>query len=239
MEKLEQRLIKRDKSVIVACDVSTLEDFENLVKETTDVEGIGGYKIGFELGLGYGLEKVVETARKHTNKPIIYDHQKAGTDIPDTGKIFAEVCKKSGVDAVIFFPQSGPETEKAWIYPALDKGLNVIVGGRMTHPAYTVSEGGFITDEGALEMYRIAARIGINNFVVPGNKPEIIKKVKEIVEAEGVAPIFYSPGFVVQGGSISDAIKVAGKRWHAIIGRGIYNSKDIRKAALQYTSQLG
>ena len=235
---LEQKIIRRDRSVIPACDVETLEQFEELVKQTADVEGIGGYKVGFELGLGYGLPAVVAAARKHTNKPIIYDHQKAGTDIPDTGKNFARVCKKAGVDAVILFPQAGPETERAYIYHALDNGLKVIVGGRMTHPAYAVSEGGFITDEGALDMYRIAARAGINNFVVPGNKPEVIKQVKYVIEAEGVSPIFYSPGLVEQGGKISVAASAAGDRFHGIVGRGIFQAKDMHAAAIEHTSQL-
>jgi len=236
--RLEQKIINLDRSIIPSCDVETIEQFEEIVKQTTKVNGIGGYKIGFELGLGYGLERVVEVARRHTDKPIIYDHQKAGTDIPDTGKNFARVCKKAGVDAVIFFPQSGQETERAWIYHALNQGLNLMVGGWMTHASYTKSEGGFITDEGALEMYRIAARAGVNNFVVPGNKVDVIKLVKETVEAEGVNPIFYAPGFVAQGGKIEDATKVAGERWHAIVGRGIYQSADMNKAAIEHTSQL-
>ncbi|HLD02302.1 MAG TPA: orotidine 5'-phosphate decarboxylase / HUMPS family protein [Candidatus Nanoarchaeia archaeon] len=235
---LEQRVIDRNRSVVPACDVS-LEQFEELVRQTAGIEGIGAYKVGFALGLRHGLPKVVETARKHTTKPIIYDHQKAGTDIPDTGKEFASVCKDAGIDTVILFPQAGPETERAWIYHALDHGLNVVVGGRMTHPAYAKSEGGFITDEGALEMYRIAAQAGISNFVVPGNKTDVIKQVREIVEAEGVAkPVFYAPGFVAQGGKIGDAAKVAGDRWHAIVGRGITQAEDMRKAALEHTSQL-
>jgi orotidine-5'-phosphate decarboxylase len=235
---LEQKIIGRDKSVIPACDVETLDQFEELVKQTADVEGIGGYKIGFELGLGFGLPAVVAAARKHTDKPIIYDHQKAGTDIPDTGKNYAKLMKRSGVDTVIFFPQAGPETERAWIYHALDNGLNVIVGGRMTHPAYSVSEGGFITDEGALDMYRIAARAGVNNFVVPGNKPEVIKQVRDAVEAEGVSPVFYAPGFIAQGGKIEAAAKVAGDRFHGIVGRGIYQAKDMHAAAIEHCSQL-
>jgi len=238
LRKTEQKIIETERSIIPACDVPTIEEFEKIVKETAKIKGIGGYKVGFQLSLKYGLGKIVETVRKYTNKPVIYDHQKAGTDIPDTGKNFAEVCKEAGVDAVIFFPQSGPETERAWIYHAIDKGLKVIVGGRMTHPAYAVSEGGFITDEGALEIYRIAAREGINNFVVPGNKPEIIKQIKEVIEAEGVTPIFYAPGFVAQGGKIEDAAKVAGNSWHAIVGRGIYQAADIKAAAIEHTSQL-
>ncbi len=235
---LEQRVIGAERSVIPACDVPTIEQFEELVEQTAGIEGIGAYKIGFELGLGYGLERVVETARRHTSKPIIYDHKKAGTDIPDTGMNFAQVCRKAGVDAVILFPQAGPETERAWIYHALDQGLKVIVGGRMTHPAYAVSEGGFITDQGAMDMYAIAARAGINNFVIPGNKPDVIQKIRETVVAENVEPVFYAPGFVAQGGKISDAAKVAGNSWHAIVGRGIYQAADMKKAAIEHTSQL-
>ena len=235
--KLEQKIINRDRSVIPACDVATIEEFEKLVEATAPVEGIGGYKIGFELGY-LGLAKVVETARKHTDKPIIFDHQKAGTDIPDTGRNFARVMKDSGVDAVILFPQAGPETERAWIYHALDAGLKVIVGGRMTHPAYAVSEGGFITDEGALDMYRIAARAGVSNFVVPGNKIEVIKQVRDVVEAEGVIGKYMAPGFITQGGKIEDGARAAGDYCHAIVGRGITQAKDMKAAAIEHCSQL-
>lgn len=233
---LDQQIIKQERSVIPACDVS-LEEFEKLVEQTADIPGIGGYKIPGTSGRK-GWETWVETARKHTNKPLIYDHQKAATDIPDQGKQFMKDVKESGFDAVILFPQAGPETERAWIYHALNEGLGIIVGGRMTHPAYTQSEGGFITDEGAMEMYRIAARAGISNFVVPGNKIEVIEEVKKVIEAEGVEPIFYSPGFIAQGGKIEDAAKVIGRTWHAIIGKGIFQAPDIRKAATEYTSQM-
>ena len=146
--------------------------------------------------------------------------------------------KESGFDAVILFPQSGPETERAWIYHALDNELNVIVGGRMTHPAYAVSEGGFITDEGALDMYRIAARAGVSNFVVPGNKPEVIKQVREVVEPLVGSADYYAPGFIAQGGKIEAAAKVAGDKFHGIVGRGIYQAKDMHAAAVEHTSQL-
>ena len=235
---LEQKIISRDRSVIPACDISTLEELEVLAKDTADVDGIGGYKTGISLALRFGLPKVVEAIRKYTDKPIIHDNQKAGTDIPEMGKEYAKLCKEAGVDAVILFPQAGPETERAWIYHALDNGLKVIVGGRMTHPAYSVSEGGFITDEGAMEMYRIAARAGITDFVVPGNKVEVIRQVREIIEAEGVNPVFYAPGFVEQGGKIAAAAKAAGDRFHGIVGRGIYKAKNMKEAAIEHASQL-
>lgn len=231
------KIIQRERSIIPACDVP-LDLYERIVKDTADVDGVGAYKVGFELGLGYGLPRVVELTRKYNNKPIIYDHQKAGTDIPDTGKNFARTMKNAGVDAVIFFPQSGPETEKAWIEAAFEQGLGVIIGGLMTHPKYVRSEGGYLADEATMEMYLNAADLGVSDFVVPGNRPDDIRRIRETLEQRGVSPTFYAPGFVAQGGSISDAAKVAGNSWHAIVGRGIYKAEDIRKAALEHTSQL-
>lgn len=232
-----KKIIKINKSIIPACDVS-IELYEKIVKETVDIEKIGGYKIGFYLGLAYGLPKIVEIARKYTDKPIIYDHQKAGTDISDTGEKFAKVCKKAGVDTIILFPQAGPETEKSWIEAAKAENLNVIVGGLMTHPKYKRSEGGFLADEAIFEIYTIAADLGITDFVVPGNKLEDIKKIKKILEEKEITPIFYSPGFIAQGGEISEAVKIAGDYWHAIIGRGIYNTDNIKKSVEKYISKL-
>ncbi|MAG18166.1 MAG: hypothetical protein CL944_01695 [Candidatus Diapherotrites archaeon] len=230
--------IKMNKSIVPACDFDSIEEFENLVKETANVKGIGAYKIGFELGLKYGLPKVVDVARKHTDKPIIYDHQKAATDVPFTGEKFAKVCKEAGIDTVILFPQAGPETEIAWIRACLKEKLGVIVGGEMTHPGYLESENGFLRDDAPLKMYEVAIQQGVTEFVVPGNKPEKIRKYREFFDSKKIDAVLYSPGLVAQGGSISDSGKAAGSKWHAIVGRGIYQAKDKKKAAEELSSQL-
>ena len=231
------RLIKYDRSIIPACDVTNLKDLKKLVKQTCNVKGVGGYKIGLILGLSFGLPKIVKIIRELTDLPIIYDHQKAGTDIPDLGRNFAKVCKDAGVDAVILFPQSGPATEETWIKSCQEVGLEVLIGGEMTHPKYKKSEGGFISDEALDEIYLNAAKFGVTNFVVPGNKVERIKHYRSILEPVKELT-FFAPGFVAQGGEITEAAKAAGKFWHAIVGRGIYEAKDIRKAAEEMTSKL-
>src|SRR3989338_868961 len=181
-------LIKLQRSIIPACDMDSMKDFERLVKETDKVKGIGAYKIGFELGLKYGLPAVVKAARKHTKKPLIYDHQKAGTHVPFTGEKFAKVCKEAGIDIVILFPQAGPETEKEWIKTCQKEGLGVIVGGEMTHKAYLKSDGGFLEDDAPVRMYETAIESRVTEFVVPGNKPEKIKFYKELFESKGIQP---------------------------------------------------
>jgi len=227
-------IIKLDRSVIPACDVTTIEELANIVKETCNVKGIGGYKIGFGLVLRYGLPVVCEVVKNKTNLPVIYDHQKAGTDIPETGELFASACKEAHVDAVIMFPQAGPETEKAWIKACQKRGLGVIVGGEMTHPGYTKSTGGWLDDSSMEKMYLLAKELGVNDFVVPGNKPERISQYKKLLGD----CVLYSPGLIAQGGEITASAKAAGGKWHAIIGRGIYEARDMEAAAKELTKKL-
>jgi len=231
-----KQIINLNKSIIPSCDISDLTKLKNLVKETCSVEGIGAYKIGLELCIPYGICQVIDTIRKYTNLPIIYDHQKAATDIPELGEKFAKAVK--GVDAVILFPFTGPETEKEWIKACKKAKLGVIVGGEMTHKGFLESEGGFISNKESLKIYEIAAKLKISDYVVPGNKPEKIKLYKAFLEARGVKPIFYSPGLIAQGGNITESTKAAGEKWHAIVGRALYNAKDINKAAKELVRNL-
>jgi len=230
-------IISQPRSIIPACDVDA-EQYEALLKATADLPGIGAYKLGFMLALSIGLPRAVEIARRYTHKPLIYDHQKAGSDIPDTGKAFARICKEAGINAIIIFPHAGPETERAWIDYARNEDLGVIVGGLMTHKKFVRSEGGYIADEAIIELYEKAAGLGVNDYVVPGNNPVAIRKIREMLERERAHPVFYSPGFVAQGGELSKAIDAAGANYHPIVGRGIYAARDMRAAAQELYDQL-
>ncbi len=228
-------IIKLKKSIIPSCDVDSLEKLRKLVKATCYVNGVGAYKIGFELVIPFGMKAVVKTIRKFTKLPIIYDHQKAGTDIPEMGSKFVKACKL--VDAVIIFPQAGPETEVAWIKAAQQARMDIIVGGEMTHQAYLKEAGGFIDDNAPGRMYEIAAGMGVKDFVIPGNKPTSALQYVDLIRNKIKNPVFYSPGLIAQGGSISDLAKKLDS-WHAIIGRAIYEAKDMKKAAEEFVKNL-
>ena len=253
-------IIAQERTVIPACDVG-FDKFGELIKETGGLPGIGAYKIGAALALKKGIGELVRIVDCGAGRPVIYDHQKAGTDIhEETPQQFMDTMKEADVRAVILFPQSGPVSEYEWIKAAQERNLGVIVGGEMTHPRFLegdFKEGkknyteifhklgiehqltGYLRSDAPDDIYMLAARMGVTDFVVPGNKPERIQHYKSLVEQCGVTePVFYSPGLIAQGGSISEATKVAGNRWHAIVGRALYDAPDMRQAARELTSQL-
>lgn len=224
-------LIKRNKSIIIACDFSDINKLINLVNQTAGSEIIGGYKIGSELSLSYGLPRVIKEIKKITKKTLIYDHQKAGTDIPEMGEKFARTVKKAGADAVILFPFAGIETEGRWIQSCQQEKVAVLVGGHMTHKGFLEGEGGFISEKSIEKIYLLAVKLGVADFIVPGNKLKYVIKYKQLIERKIGKKRFtiYSPGFISQGGKIKEYKELAGIYWHPIIGRAIYQSRDIRK----------
>lgn len=229
-------MFEKDHGVIIACDVDDINTLRDLVRSTCDIEGIVGYKIGANLALKYGLKHLTDDIDFHL--PIIYDHQKAGTDIPRMGETFARACKESGLSGVIIFPQAGPKSEDAFIDAILNNGLVPFVGGEMTHEQYLASDGGYIKDEAPARIYEIAARKHVNFFVVPGNKPEAIKQHHLLLISMINEPKYCMPGIGTQGGSITDAFMILrGYAAYAIIGSAIYKSHDMSRAAHAFAKE--
>ena len=223
-------LISLKHSIIPACDVSTDNEFENLIRETHNVNGVGGYKVGLELTITYGLKHIIEIAHRYTDLPVIYDHQKASTDIPEMGPDFAALMKNAGVNSAIIFPQSGTSTQESFIKSMINEGIVPMVGGEMTHPKYLTKDGGYIRDDAPEEMYTNGARAGAEFFIVPGNKPESIKKYSRLLLSI-TKPKFCFPGIGRQGGDIETAFEACGTSAYAIIGSSIYKAEDPKKAA--------
>lgn len=207
-------------SLIPACDLA-FADFVKLVEATHSLPGISAYKVGFRLGLEVGLKQVVAAVRQFSQKPVIYDHQKAASDIPDTADLFMQVCAEAGIDCVILFPTTGPVVLKQWVEAAQRFKLRPMVGGLMTHPSYLVSEGGFIHDDAASLIYMQAAELGVVDFVLPATKPDFAWSMHAALASRGYQPSFYSPGIGTQGGSWQTLQRPDGPPWHAIAGRSL------------------
>lgn len=231
-------LFEREHGIIIACDVFSIQKFEELVEKTCCIEGVVGYKIGAILGLTYGLKKLTSIIKEHCSLPIIYDHQKAGTDIPQMAEKFAKTCSNAGIKGFIIFPQAGPKTEEAFIDAILKENMIPLVGGEMTHPAYIEKDGGFIKNDSPEEMYRIGAKEGVEYFILPGNKEDAIKKYHFILSSMMEKPKYCMPGIGRQGGEIDKAFSLLkGFPAYAIIGSSIYSSHDIEKATKEFCKQ--
>lgn len=222
--------------IIPALDTPDLDAAVRLVSRTAGRDSVYGFKLGFALGLGHGLPETVRRIREHTDKPLIYDHQKAATDIPATGALFGDVMKTAGINEVILFPHTGPRTLESWTKAMQERDLKVIVGGVMTHPAYLASEGGFIADDAGAEIYRLAAKLGVGAFVTPLTKPEVVARLAEEVPFTAEQE-FYSPGFGAQGGAPEQFPAL--KRHYVIVGRALFRAKDPAAELENIESQLG
>jgi len=239
-------LVSAPRSIVPGLDCRPDRGAE-IVRGVQGVEAVHAFKLGCWKGtLRSGLDAYVQAVGPYLNgRKLIYDHQKAGTDIPDLEDALPDLVE-AGVHAAIFFPFGGAETLERWTRSAVDAGLSVIVGGHMTQKRFLWSEGGFIHDEAPERIYRLAVQLGVREFVVPGNKPEFVEKYKGIIEdeleqagAEGAEFDLYAPGFIKQGGDISETGRVAGSRWHAIVASVLVNAPDVEAAALELASQIG
>ena len=228
-------LFSEQRGIVVACDVFDLNSLKKLLSATASLPFICGYKVGMELALAHGLDEVLKTIRQVTTKPVIYDHQKFGTDIPDIcGGRVLDLISRTHVDAVIVFPLSGIETLRATVEGCYSRGIEPIVGGDMTHKGYLAAEGGYIEDDAPIRIYRDAAALSVRAFIVPGTRLASIRQYREIIEATVSSPSYLFPGIGKgQGGDIVEAlVSVAPHSGYAIVGRGIYAEPDPAAAAL-------
>jgi len=222
-----------DKSLIVACDCD-LVTYEKILETTGDLEKVGAYKIGFELGLQHSLQRVVEITRHYTGKPLIYDHQAAGTDISEIGKRLMGITRDVGFDSIIFKPRQNKIANfREHIKFAHDFGLEVMAVGKMTD-----EEDSSYRDIGKmLDIYKVAAEEGVLDFCVPGNDIKFLDVLKS--EHKNENAVYYPIGIGIQGGKIEAVLEsLDGSSVHPIVGRSIYAAQSIRQATLKLISKL-
>src|SRR5215470_5162659 len=218
--------------IVIALDMDSLDQMRRVVEATTVIEGIVGYKVGLTAALRLGLKGAVDHLRPVTPLPLIYDHQKAGPDVPDMAPKFAATCREAGVDGVILFPLAGPRAVVAFAGSAYFNRLLPIVGGDLPFPDYNASGGGYVIDDALNKIFRKAIEIGVDHFVVPGNTPDKVRHHARWLVEKIERPCLFVPGIGTLGGSIGDAFAAApGCNVYAVVGRAIYDAGDPAEAA--------
>lgn len=217
--------------VICATDLDDLETIARLLDAIDPVEGLVGYKFGSLLTLRFGLAAVVKAFRGLTSKWLIYDHQKAGLDIPSMASEFVAICRDAGMDALILFPLAGPGSVNAFVGATLEAGLVPIVGGALPLPDYLAPVGGFVAEDALSRILDRAYTLGARDFIIPATDAFAIRAQAAKFAAQGDTRL-YIPGIGALGGDIARAFAAARPLGsYAIIGRAIYAAKDPAAAA--------
>jgi orotidine-5'-phosphate decarboxylase len=218
--------------IVVALDAEKVDESLRVVEATTDVPGVVGYKLGLTVVLRLGLASAVEKLRAATKLPIIYDHQKAGPDVPDMAVKFCKTCRESGVDGLILFPTAGPRAVSAFVGESFRNRLLPIVGGDLPFPDYNAAGGGYVIDNALDLIFDRAMAIGADHFVVPGNTPDKLRHHAARLRQRIDVPVLLVPGIGPLGGTLTDAVKAApGCRVFGVVGRAVYAAPDPRAAA--------
>ena len=218
--------------ICIALDAEKVDESLRVVEATTDVPGVVGYKLGLTVVLRLGLAGAVQKLRGATNLPIIYDHQKAGPDVPDMAVKFCATCREAGVDGLILFPTAGPRAVSAFVGESFRNRLLPIVGGDLPFPDYNAAGGGYVIDNALDLIFDRAMAIGADHFVVPGNTPDKLRHHAARLRERIDVPVLLVPGIGPLGGTLTDAVKAApGCRVFGVVGRAVYAAPDPRAAA--------
>lgn len=238
MSDAEGRLFPGTHGIIPALDVESTEAVKKIVEATNGIDGVSGYKIGLSSVLRQGLAATVRGLRELTDLPLVYDHQKAGPDVPDMAGKFSRICKESGIDALILFPLAGPGAVTSFVGSAIENQLVPIVGGDLPFDDYNASGGGYVIDDALDRIFDRAVEAGARHFVVPGNTTDKVSRYAERLGAIFAAPTLLIPGIGALGGSITDCFTAAQDcHCHAVIGRAIYAADDPVAAARELADQ--
>jgi orotidine-5'-phosphate decarboxylase len=226
--------------IVPALDLQTVDELRRVVRETCQVEGIVEYKLGLQAVLHIGLFQAVDAVRELTDLPIVYDHQKAGADMPDSAAGFAEICSHTDIEGLIIFPVAGPTAVREFVGNSLAHGLQPVVGGHIPVPDYGISGGGYMADDALERIIALAAETGASRFVLPANDPARIERTTKWLLDTVADPVLYLTGIGPLGGSITESFAAARGMpiRRAVIGRRICSADDPAAATAAFFQEM-
>jgi len=205
---------KRKTGIILALDVAGRDEAFRLLDGV--VEMIDVVKFNYPLILSEGLGIMSEVKRRY-GRPILADFKVA--DVPVTNNRIIRLAAEAGADGIMVHGFIGLDALRSALKAAGDLKLFIVT--QLTNP------GGLeFTARFTEEFAKIAAFLGVAGVQAPGNRPEVVKKIRQIV---GPELMIICCGIGVQGGKFGHAI-AAGADFE-IVGRSIYQAPDPIRAA--------
>jgi hypothetical protein len=167
-----------DKKNGIIIDLGYLQDKSLIaaIEATERIPFVVGYKIGALTVLETGLKDTLRSIKKISSKPLLYDHQKLGCDLPDIYKgRMLDLIKSYGADGVFIFPLGGQEVLESIINKCVDIELTPIVCGDLSYKGFFTEEGGYVDIDIQQRIYLDAASYGVSHFMMSCNRVDRIK----------------------------------------------------------------
>jgi orotidine-5'-phosphate decarboxylase len=146
-------------------------------------------------------------------KPVFADLKVA--DVPHTSAQIVKIVADNGGSAVMVHGFVGPDGISECMEAAGDN-VGIIVQLELTNPG-----GKLFTAPIANDMARLAADMGVYGTQAPGNRPNRIAEIRDII---GPDPVIVCCGVGAQGGKHNEVMQAGGT--YSIVGRAIYNAED-------------
>jgi orotidine-5'-phosphate decarboxylase len=212
--------MKKTTRLILALDETDKNKALEIAKKLAKY--VDAIKVGYPLVLAAGLNIVKEIAKLSY---ALCDFKLA--DIPNTNLLIAKQAFDKGADGIIIHGFVGTDSVRVCIEEAKLRGKDVFIVTEMSH-------------EGALEFLKpisnelaeLALKLDATGIIAPGTRAERIKELRKIVPSL----LILCPGIGVQGGSARAAIQAGAD--YLIVGRSIYQAKDIEKVAISIIEEI-
>lgn len=211
----------KDSGIALALDVENRAAafrLLDLVAEHVDV-----IKFNYPLILAEGLGLITEIKKRYP-KPVLADFKVA--DVPVTNDRIGKLAAAAGADGLMIHGFIGIDAIQSLKAAVPQTKLFVVT--QMTNP------GGLdFTAEFTDEFAELARTLELAGVQAPGNRPEVVAKVRKIV---GPDLMIVCCGIGAQGGAFGGAVG-AGADFE-IVGRAIYQAADPLAATLAIKAKI-
>lgn len=187
---------------------------------------VSGVKIGLLLLLSLGLDEIRQLIKNHAERYFFICDTKMA-DIGHINTLAASLLFDVGFDGIIAHAAIGAEEGLIPVVKlAEEKGRGVLGLCAMSHAGANE-----FLNRNFSRLLLIADSAGVDGFVLPATRPDIIGKARRMTEK----PIF-SPGVGIQGAPFGSAI-AAGADFE-IIGRSLTENSDPVKRAKEILKMI-
>ncbi|MEV0195771.1 orotidine-5'-phosphate decarboxylase [Nonomuraea sp. NPDC050691] len=200
----------RRSGIIFAADLGTPDDnfrVLDLIAGHVDV-----VKLASPLVYQHGI-RVIRLFKERYGLPVFADLKIA--DVPHTDARIVELIRDNGGSAAMIHGFVGPDALELCI-EAAGPDVGLIMQLELTNPG-----GRMFTAPIAEDMAKLARDLGLFGVQAPGNRPDRIARIREVVGPEATVVCC---GVGAQGGTLPEVFASGGT--YGIVGRAIYASDD-------------